>query len=77
VERDGSAVFPVKVVGDIFKKIPAKQFTVEVSEGSALITAGRNKYRFGTYRVEEFPRIPSPPRENTTARFLWRTASSS
>lgn len=59
VERNGSAVFPVKVVGDIFKKIPAKQFTVEVSEGSALITAGRNKYRFGTYRVEEFPRIPS------------------
>ena len=59
VEEPGEAVFPVKSVGDLFRKAPEGQFTLAVEDGKATLLAGRSRYRFSTYGVEEFPRLPS------------------
>ena len=59
VVEPGEAVFPVKMVGDLFKKAPSEDFTVEVEEGKAVLKAGRGKYSFSTYPVREFPKLPS------------------
>ena len=34
VNEPGEAVFPIKMVSDLFKKAPGEEFTVEVNEGS-------------------------------------------
>lgn len=58
VEEEGEAVVPVKVVGELFKKIPTSIFTVSIQDGKGLIIAGRNRYQFTTYPVREFPTLP-------------------
>lgn len=59
VEEPGRAILPTKVLGELFKKIPASEFTVEVKDGKGKLLAGRNKYKFTTYPAEDFPVIPS------------------
>ncbi|PIE55482.1 MAG: DNA polymerase III subunit beta [Dethiosulfovibrio peptidovorans] len=60
VDQPGQAIFPVKIVGELFKKAPTSIFSVEVTnEGNGTIIAGRNTYRFTTYPVEDFPPLPS------------------
>lgn len=59
VGEEGDAVFPVKVVGDLFKKVPGETFSLELNQGKASISAARNRYRFSTYPVEEFPKLPT------------------
>ncbi|MDR1648967.1 MAG: DNA polymerase III subunit beta [Synergistaceae bacterium] len=56
--QDGSAVFPVKLLGELFKKAPADTFSVEIKQEKGVFTAGRNKTRFMTWPVDEFPRLP-------------------
>lgn len=58
VEEPGEVVFPIKVVGELFKKVPADTFVVDVQAGRATLTAEKSRYRFTTYPVEEFPRLP-------------------
>jgi len=59
VQAPGEAVFPVKVVGELFKKAPTDTFTIEVDEGKAKINCGeKNHYKFTTYPVSEFPKLP-------------------
>lgn len=60
VIEEGSAIFPVKVVGALFKKIPVLPFTVDVDEEKGTIVAGRSHYSFTTYPVNTFPELPSP-----------------
>lgn len=59
VVEPGEAVFPIKMVGDLFKKAPGEEFTITVDEGKAVLRAGRSKYSFSTYPVREFPSLPS------------------
>ena len=79
VEVPGEAVFPVKSVGDLFRKAPEGQFSVSVEEGKATLLAGRSRYRFSTYGVQEFPRLPSAeqgtPFGTTTAQQLFEALS--
>ncbi len=59
VNEPGEAVFPIKMVSDLFKKAPGEEFTVEVNEGRVTLRAGRSKYNFSSYPVREFPALPS------------------
>lgn len=59
VVEPGEAVFPIKMVGDLFKKAPGEEFTITVDNGKAILKAGRSKYSFSTYPVREFPSLPS------------------
>lgn len=55
---DGLAILPVKILGDFLKKLNCETATLEVSSEKGTLTAGRNKMRFPTSPVEEFPGIP-------------------
>lgn len=59
VVEPGEAVLPIKMVGDLFKKAPGDEFTLEIDESRAVLKAGRSKYSFSTYPVREFPSLPS------------------
>ncbi|NLV82408.1 MAG: DNA polymerase III subunit beta, partial [Synergistaceae bacterium] len=43
VEEPGEAVFPIKMVGDLFKKAPGEEFYISVDDGKVKLTAGRSK----------------------------------
>ncbi len=60
VLEPGTAILPLKVVGELFKKIAVSPFTVEVQDEKGTITAGRSHYSFTTYMVADFPELPSP-----------------
>ena len=59
VLEPGEAVFPIKMVSDLFKKAPGEEFTLDVDGGKVVLKAGRSKYKFSTYPVSEFPALPS------------------
>ncbi|MEG1824245.1 MAG: DNA polymerase III subunit beta [Cloacibacillus sp.] len=59
VYEPGDAVFPIKMVSDLFKKAPGEEFTLEVKEGKVTLRAGKSKYNFSTYPLAEFPVLPS------------------
>jgi DNA polymerase-3 subunit beta len=59
VVEPGDAVFPIKMVSDLFKKAAGEEFTLSVEDGKVLLKAGRGKYNFSTYPVSEFPKLPS------------------
>ncbi|MCE5201142.1 MAG: DNA polymerase III subunit beta [Synergistaceae bacterium] len=59
VVEQGEAVFPIKMVSDLFKKAPGEEFTLSVIDGKVVLKAGRSKYNFSTYPVSEFPVLPS------------------
>lgn len=59
VTEPGEAVFPVKMVSDLFKKAPGEEFNIEVTDGKVTLKAGRSKYSFSSYPVREFPELPS------------------
>lgn len=59
VLEPGEAVFPIKMVSDLFKKAPGEEFTLDVDGGKVVLKAGRSKYNFSTYPVSEFPTLPS------------------
>lgn len=56
----GTAILPVKVVGELFKKVPVSPFIVEVENEQGMIHSGRSKYSFTTFPVEDFPELPVP-----------------
>ncbi|NLM71833.1 MAG: DNA polymerase III subunit beta [Synergistaceae bacterium] len=58
IEKEGEAVLPVRLVGELFKKAPTNIFTLSIDEGRGVIHSGRNHYRFTTYPTKEFPSLP-------------------
>jgi DNA polymerase-3 subunit beta len=56
--QDGSAIFPVKLLGELFKKAPADVFSVEIKQEKGVFMAGRNRTRFMTWPVDDFPKLP-------------------
>ncbi len=59
VLEPGEAVFPVKIVSELFKKAPGEEFSLTVSDGRVILKAGKSKYNFSTYPVREFPTLPT------------------
>lgn len=59
VDEPGEAVFPIKMVSDLFKKAPGEEFTLTVTDGKVVLKAGKSRYNFSTYPVREFPALPS------------------
>lgn len=59
VVEPGEAVIPLKGVTDLFKKAGSPEFTVSVSDGRAVMTSGKSRYRFSTYPSGDFPKLPS------------------
>ena len=59
VIEPGEAVFPVKIVSELFKKAPGEEFSLTVSDGKVILKAGKSKYNFSTYPVREFPSLPT------------------
>ena len=55
----GEAIFPVKGVGDLFRKAATKEFTLQVEEGKATLVAGKSRSRFSTFPAVDFPDIPT------------------
>jgi DNA polymerase-3 subunit beta len=55
----GEAVIPIKGVSDLFKKAGASDFTLQVNEGRAVMISGKSRYKFSTYPVGDFPKLPS------------------
>ena len=51
VIEPGDAVFPIKMVSDLFKKAPGEEFSLTVDDGKVVLKAGRSKYNFSTYPV--------------------------
>ena len=58
VARAGSAVLPVRLFGDFLKKISTETIGLEINSGTGVLVAGRNRARFSTFPVLEFPNIP-------------------
>jgi DNA polymerase-3 subunit beta len=57
VLQNGSSIFPVKVLGELFKKAPTDVFTVEIEGEKGVIISGRNKTRFSTWSPDDFPKL--------------------
>lgn len=58
VLASGSAVLPVRLLGEFLKKISADTVTLEINSERGVLTAGRNRMRFSTFPTSEFPDIP-------------------
>ena len=57
VSQDGSAILPVKLLGELFKKAPTDTFRIEIQDEKGVLSAGRNKTRFTTWPVSDFPKL--------------------
>ncbi len=54
----GSAVLPVRIFGEFLKKMPHDKVSLEIDDEKGTLSAGRNRTRFATWPVSEFPGIP-------------------
>ena len=59
VVEPGEAVIPIKGVSDLFKKAGSPEFTLQIDDGKAVMASGKSRYRFTTYPVADFPKLPS------------------
>jgi DNA polymerase-3 subunit beta len=60
VIEPGQALIPLKHVSELFNKAGAEEFIINIGDqGRASMTAGRGKYRFSTYSVSDFPKLPA------------------
>jgi DNA polymerase-3 subunit beta len=59
VIEPGEAVIPIKGVSELFKKAGSSDFTLQVDEGRAVMISGKSRYKFSTYPVGDFPKLPS------------------
>lgn len=54
----GSVILPAKLLGELFKRVPTESFSIDVNGEKGILVAGKNKTRFTTWSVADFPRIP-------------------
>jgi DNA polymerase-3 subunit beta len=69
-DATGAVILPAKLLGELFKKIPVEEFSVDIKAEKGVFTAGRNKTRFTTYAVNDFPKIPSSESANLFCEIL-------
>ncbi|MCL2008934.1 MAG: DNA polymerase III subunit beta [Synergistaceae bacterium] len=57
VLKEGSAIFPVRILGELFKKAPTDVFSVDIKGEKGILVSGRNKTRFSTWPLDDFPKL--------------------
>ncbi len=57
VSRDGSAILPVRLLGELFKKAATDVLKIEIEGEKGVLVAGRNRTRFTTWPVSDFPKL--------------------
>lgn len=57
VSKDGSAILPVRLLGELFKKAPTDMLKLEIADGKGVLITGRNRTRFTTWPVDDFPKL--------------------
>lgn len=65
VVEPGRALLPVRILGDLFRKIPLDSFELEINEDRGVLRAGRNSYNFTVFPVDLFPDMPVPQAEQS------------
>jgi DNA polymerase-3 subunit beta len=54
-ERDGAAVLPARLVGDIVKALPAGAVSVELGDEEVSISAGRSQFSVRPLALDDYP----------------------
>ena len=57
-DEAGAVILPAKLLGELFKKIPVDEFSIDIKDEKGVLLAGKNKTRFTTWAVSDFPKIP-------------------
>jgi DNA polymerase III subunit beta len=65
-ERDGAAVVPARLVGDIVKALPAGAVEVELHDDDMSISAGRSQFSVRPLSLDDYPTHPEPGTEGVT-----------
>ena len=58
VDREGAAVLPARLFGDIVRSLEPGAVSVDVGEDEARIESGRSKFSLRVLAAEDFPRLP-------------------
>ena len=64
VLEPGEVIFPVKGVGDLFRKAATSEFTLHVEGERATLIAGKSRSRFSTFPAVDFPDFDSSASAN-------------
>ena len=65
-ERDGAAVVPARLVGDIVKALPAGAVEVELGEDELSISAGRSQFSVRPLSLDDYPAQSEPAADAVT-----------
>lgn len=57
--ENGSVILPAKLLGELMKRVPTNEFSIDVVDEKGTLTSGKNKTKFSTWAVADFPKIPS------------------
>jgi len=58
IDREGAAVLPARLFGDIVRSLEPGAVSVDVGEDEARIESGRSKFSLRVLAAEDFPRLP-------------------
>jgi DNA polymerase-3 subunit beta len=58
VSEEGSAIFPVKLLSELFKKASADLLKIEIKGEKGVLSAGKSRTRFTTWPASDFPKLP-------------------
>ena len=59
-DETGKAILPAKLLGELFRRVPVEEFSIDIKGEKGVLLAGKNRTRFTTWTVGDFPKIPSP-----------------
>jgi DNA polymerase-3 subunit beta len=60
VVEPGEAIIPIKGVSELFRKAGSPEFSLNVDDqGHAIMSSGKSRYKFSTYPVGDFPKLPT------------------
>ena len=65
-ERDGAAVVPARLVGDIIKALPAGAVQIELTDDELSISAGRSQFSVRPLALDDYPTLAEPTAEGVT-----------
>lgn len=54
----GSVILPAKLLGELFKRVPTDEFSIDITGEKGTLVAGKNKTKFTTWPVGDFPKVP-------------------
>ena len=75
-ERDGAAVVPARLVGDIVKALPAGAVQIELTDDELSISAGRSQFSVRPLALDDYPTLAEPTAEASRCRpARWPTRS--